>query len=89
MISAPKRIGPVSDQGVELGPLKNAAAALAGLGIILMLLMMAHAASLWVRCLEVGTRIARRSAPLVLYLGLFAQVLWLGALAREAVALLF
>jgi hypothetical protein len=71
MISAPKRIGPVSDQDVELGLLKNSAAVLAGLGIFLMLLIMAHASSVWVRCLELGTRIARRAAPLVLYLGPF------------------
>jgi hypothetical protein len=88
-ISAPKRSEPVSDQVAELGPTKHALAALGGLAIYLALLAVAHACWVWVICLEFGSRIGRGAAPVVLALGLAAQVVWLGALAWQAVTLVF
>jgi hypothetical protein len=54
-----------------------------------MLLVAARISAIWAGCLELGPRIRRGAAPVVLGLGFVVQALWLGAFVREAVALMF
>jgi hypothetical protein len=80
---------PVSDQVAELGPVKGVVAVVVGLGMSFMLVVIARGSAIWVACLDLGRRIGKGAAPVVLGIGFVTQALWLGAFVREAVALVF